>query len=63
MDALILAAAAAAAAAAASFLSAPPGLSTLFDTGLRERCDSDSLRPGDRDLRSKRDFLGGSGSV
>ena len=62
IDALILAAAAAAAAAAALFLS-PPSLPGLV-MGLRDLCDSESLRPtGERDLRSKRDLRAGSGSV
>jgi len=60
IEALILAAAAAAA-AAASALSVPfAGVSTLFAIGLRLRRASDSLRAGERDLRSKRDFRGGS---
>ena len=62
MEALIFAAAAAAI-EAASFLSALLGLSTLLATGLRERCVSASLRAGERDRRSNRDFLAGSGSV
>jgi hypothetical protein len=63
IEALIFAAAAAAAAAAALFLSALPGGSLLVK-GLRDRCDSESLRAaGERDLRSKRDLRAGSGSV
>jgi hypothetical protein len=65
MEALILAAAAAAAAAAALFLSPGelPGAPS-FLMGLRDLCDSESLRAaGDRDLRSKRDLRAGSGSV
>lgn len=62
IEALIFAAAAAAAAAAAFFFSELPGDSAVL-MGLRDLCDSESLRPGERDLRSKRDLRAGSGSV
>lgn len=63
MEALIFAAAAAAAAAAALFLS-PGEASEPLLMGLRDLCDSESLRAaGERDLRSKRDLRAGSGSV
>jgi len=62
MEALILAAAAAAAAAASCLSSPVPDPSTLAATavGLRSRCGSESLRVGERDRLSKRDFLAGS---
>lgn len=63
MEALMRAAAAAAAAAASFLLSVsppPPGLSMLLVTGLRLRRMSDSLRAGERERLSKRDFRGGS---
>jgi hypothetical protein len=61
--ALILAAAAAAAAAALFFRLLAAGLSEPSRaTGLRARCDSDSLRDGDRERRSvsKRERAGRS---
>ena len=62
---MILAAAAAAAAAALFFVPAFDGLSVASRvTGLRSRCDSDSLRDGDLERRSvsKRERVGRSGS-
>lgn len=66
--ALIFAAAAAAAAAGSAGvldLVSDDGLRADLDRGLRLRRDSDSrsLATGERDLRSKREFLRGSGSV
>lgn len=63
--ALILAAAAAAAAAALFFVLALDGLSVASRvTGLRSRCDTDSLLDGDLERRSvsKRERAGRSGS-
>ena len=58
---MILAATAAAAASAPSFLLPDAGDSMLLVmVGLRSRPASESLRAGERDRRSKRDFLTGS---
>lgn len=66
--ALILAAAAAAAAAGSAGvlgLLSVEGLRADLESGLRllRESDSRSLETGDRDLRSNREFLRGSGSV